>query len=669
MDNIIRIALAGNPNCGKTTLFNELTGSRQYVGNWAGVTVEKKEGRTKHKGVDILVTDLPGTYSLSPYSIEEIVARNYIVEESPEVVLNIVDSTNIDRNLYLTLQLVELGKPVVVALNMIDLAEKRDIIIDEKKLSTILGVPVVPISASKNINIDKLMDQVVNVYNKKDSYAPIKIKYANEIEDKAKDIERFINSREELKKYNTRWLSLKLLERDEEVIKKVNADISEVVELTEEKLEDIESLIVDGKYDLIGNLVSKGVKRPSTKVLTMSDKMDKVLTNKWAGLPIFGFLMYVVFWSTFNVGNIFLDMIDVFFAETLSGWASSGLDAIGVSGAVHSLVVDGIIGGVGGVLVFLPNIVILFFAISLLEDSGYMARVAFIMDRAMKRIGLNGKAFIPMIMGFGCNVPAIMATRTLENENDRLTAILINPFMSCGARLPVYTLFAAAFFPNNAGLVVFSLYILGILVAIIMGLIFKKTLFKGESSPFVMELPPYRIPTLKGILIHVWDRAKGFLIKAGTIIFAASVVLWFVLGFNFSGQAELANSFGAYIGKAIAPIFAPLGFGNWEASLSLLTGVIAKEVVVSNMAIIYGLGEGAIEHASVFGVNLSAAFTQLSAYAFMVFVLLYTPCVAVIATVKRETNSVKWTLFSVAYQFAVAWIMALLVYQVGGLFF
>ena len=628
----------------------------------------KLSDKTKYKENDILVTDLPGTYSLSPYSIEEIVARNYIVEESPDVVLNIVDATNIDRNLYLTLQLVELGKPVVVALNMIDLSEKRGIKIDCDKLSNILGVPVVPISASKNNNIGKLMEEVVNVFNNKLNYSAINIKYHKGIEKKIKEVQEAIQSDERFNKYNKRWMAIKLLEKDEEVSKKLDNDLSEFAKVSEEELEDIEGLIVDGKYELIGNLVSKAVKKPSSKIITTSDKIDKVLTNKWAGIPIFAALMYFVFWSTFNIGGVFLDIIDVFFAETLSGWVSVALESIGVSSGLHSLIVDGIIGGVGGVLVFLPNIMILFFAISILEDSGYMARVAFIMDRAMKKIGLNGKAFIPMIMGFGCNVPAIMSTRTLENEEDRLTAILINPFMSCGARLPVYTLFAAAFFPNNAGLVVFSLYILGILVAIIMGLIFKKTLFKSENSAFVMELPPYRIPTLKGTFIHVWDRVKGFLIKAGTIIFAASVALWFILGFNFSGQAELADSFGAYIGKAIAPIFAPLGFGNWQASLSLLTGIIAKEVVVSNMAIMYGMGDAAMGSASSFAANLSAAFTQLSAYAFMVFVLLYTPCVAVIATVKRETNSLKWTFFSVFYQFGVAWIVAMIIYQVGRLF-
>ncbi|WP_461205382.1 ferrous iron transport protein B [Clostridium sp. DL1XJH146] len=670
MQNSIRIALAGNPNCGKTTLFNELTGSRQYVGNWAGVTVEKKEGKTSFEGKDIVVTDLPGTYSLSPYSIEEIVARNYIVYEKPDVVVNIVDSTNIDRNLYLTLQLIELGRPVVVALNMADLAQKRGIIIDAKKVSNILGVPVVPIIAAKNVGIDILMSEIIKFYNKKENYKPIKINYEKEIEEKSAIIEKLIEKKEEFKDINKRWLSLKILEQDKDILDKFNVQLNEEVTTSdEEELEDIESLIVDGKYSLISNVVSAGVKKPNTNVVTTSDKIDKVLTNKWIGMPIFAFLMYFVFWCTFNIGGIFLDLIDGFFGATLSGWVLSGLQAIGIQEWLQSLIVDGIIGGVGGILVFLPNIIILFIAISILEDSGYMARVAFIMDRAMKKIGLNGKAFIPMIMGFGCNVPAIMSTRTLENEKDRLTAILINPFMSCGARLPVYTLFAAAFFPKRAGLVVFSLYVLGIVVAITMGLIFKKTLFKGENTPFVMELPPYRIPTAKGIFIHVWDRVKGFLIKAGTVIFAASVVLWFVLGFNFSGPAELADSFGAYFGRIIAPIFTPLGFGNWQSSLALFTGIIAKEVVVSNMSIIYGIGQVATENSASLGSALSSTFTQLSAYAFMVFVLLYTPCIAVIATIKRETNSTKWAAFSVVYQFIVAWILAFVVYQIGGLFF
>ncbi|MGF7059313.1 ferrous iron transport protein B [Brassicibacter mesophilus] len=675
MSGKINIALAGNPNSGKTTLFNALTGAKQYVGNWPGVTVEKKEGKFKYKDKEeVLVTDLPGTYSLSPYSMEEVIARNYVVDNQPDVVVNIVDASNIERNLYLTIQLIELGRPVAIALNMMDLAERKGYQIDIDKLSKLLGVPVVPITASKKKGIENIADTVINLAKKKIEYNPTAIKYENNIEKKIQVISDSLKDNPKIERYNLRWLALKVIEEDEAVFKLLDKNLFEEASALEEADAetdyDYESIIADTRYKLITEVIGKSVKKPKTEKLTTSDKIDKVLTNKWLGIPIFGIMMYIVFYLTFNIGNLFLDMIDVFFSETVSGWAASGLEAIGVAAWLQSLVVDGIIGGVGGVLTFLPNIIILFIFISILEDSGYMARVAFIMDRAMRKIGLNGKAFIPMLMGFGCNVPAIMGTRTLENEKDRLAAILINPFMSCGARLPVYVLFASAFFAGYESVVVFSLYALGILVAIIVGLIFKKTLFKGEGAPFVMEFPPYRIPTLKSTFIHVWDRVKGYLTKAGTIIFAASVILWFILGYNFSGSVEITESIGAGIGRAIAPIFAPLGFGNWQASLSLLTGLAAKEVVISNMAIIYGLGDAVAEavlegELGAFGPLLSSTFNQLSAYAFMVFVLLYTPCVAVIGVIKRETNSWKWTAFSVFYQFGVAWVVAMLVFQVG----
>ncbi|RKD21425.1 ferrous iron transport protein B [Caminicella sporogenes DSM 14501] len=672
MAGSITIALAGNPNSGKTTLFNALTGARHSVGNWPGVTVEKKEGKLKYRDNEIIVVDLPGTYSLSPYSIEEIIARNYIVEDLPDVVVNIVDASNIERNLYLSMQLIELGKPVVIALNMMDIAEKRGIKIDCKKLSEQLGVPVVPIVATKEEGVDDLLNIVVNLVKGGIPYNPKQIDFGKEIEGKIEKTIEKLKDMSGLEKYNLRWLALKVLEEDEAVLKLLGMNLKtktedEIAVTNEISLEDdFEALIADKRYSYIAEIVSKTVKKPKNKELTMSDRVDKILTNRWLGLPIFALIMYGVFYFTFDlVGNKLLDMIDVFFAETLSGWVTGLLESVGAAEWLKSLIVDGIIGGVGGVLVFLPNIVCLFLAISILEDSGYMARVAFIMDRAMRKIGLSGKAFIPMILGFGCNVPAIMGTRTLEDENDRLTAILINPFISCSARLPVYTLFAAAFFPGKENKVVFSLYILGILIAIIVGLIFKKTLFKSDITPFVMELPPYRIPTLKDTLLHVWERVKGFLIKAGTLIFGASIVLWFILGYNFSGPVELTESFGAAIGRLFAPIFAPLGFGNWQATLSLITGVLAKEVVVSNMSIIYGLAEE--PSAVAFAQALGQSFTQLTAYAFMVFVLLYTPCIATVGIIKRETNSWKWTGFSVAYQFAVAWFVSMIVFQVGRL--
>lgn len=663
MSNSITMALAGNPNSGKTTLFNALTGSRQYVGNWPGVTVEKKEGKIKHRQKEAKVIDLPGTYSLSPYSIEEMIARDYIVEESPDVVINIVDASNIERNLYLSMQLVELGRPVVIALNMMDVAKKRGYSIDTMKLSQLLGMPVVPIVASKSDGIESLLNTAFDAASKNLLYKPNRVDYGEEVEAKIGDVLSRIDLSRANSDYDRRWLAMKVIESDENILEKLGIEADDSFY---DEMEDIEAHIADRRYDYITGIIQQSVEKPVQDMITASDRIDRVVTNKWIGIPIFMMIMYGVFYFTFDlVGNRFLDIIDVFFAETLSGWADSSLEAIAVSQWLRSLIVDGIIGGVGGVLVFLPNIACLFLAITILEDSGYMARVAFIMDRAMRKIGLSGKAFIPMILGFGCNAPAIMGTRTLENEKDRLAAILINPFMSCAARLPVYTLFAAAFFAGSERTVIFSLYMLGIVVAIIVGLIFKKTLFKGDAVPFVMELPPYRLPVFKSVMIRVWDRVKGFLLKAGTLIFIASMVLWFMLGFNFSGPAQLSDSIGAGIGKAMAPIFEPLGFGNWQASLSLITGIIAKEVVVSNMSIIYGLAEEA--SAGAFAQTLGETFSQLSAYAFMVFVLLYTPCVATIAVVKRETNSWKWTVFSVVYQFAVAWIVAFFVYAGGSM--
>lgn len=619
--NELVIALAGNPNSGKTTLFNSLTGSRQYVGNWPGVTVEKKEGKVKQDGKNIVIVDLPGTYSLSPYSMEEIIAKDFVVNEKPDVVVNIVDASNIERNLFLSIQLLELGRPTVIALNMMDVAKSRGYEIDIAKLSKELSVPIIPIVASKGQGVKELISAAI-------------VASTSNFE-----LSSGIKS---------------LLEKNKEHEKE-----SANLELADEIKTDL-------TYEYIEGVIKKSVKRPTESKATLSDKVDYFLTHKYLGIPIFALIMFFTFYFTFDlVGNVFNEAIDGFIAESLSPAVEAGLIAIGGQEWLISLVVDGIIAGVGGVIIFIPNVACLFFMISLMEDTGYMARVAFIMDRSMRNIGLNGKAFIPMVLGLGCNVPAIMSTRTLESEKDRLTAILINPFVSCSARLPVYTLFAAAFFPGNEKYVVFSLYLLGIMIAILVGLIFKKTLFKADETPFIMELPPYRFPSLKNLALHIWDRVKGFLIRAGTLIFGASVVLWFVLGFNMSGPAEINESFGAGIGKIIAPIFTPLGFGNWEASLSLLTGVVAKEVVISNMAIIYGIGEAAGD----FATALSGTFSLVSAYAFMVFVLLYTPCIAVIGVVKRETNSYKWTIFSGAYQLFVAWFVAMIVYQIGSLFF
>lgn len=653
----ISLALAGNPNCGKTTLYNALTGTRQYVGNWPGVTVEKKEGKVKFNNQDIKVTDLPGTYSLSPYSIEEIIARDYIVESNPDVVVNIVDASNIERNLYLSVQLIEHGRPVVIALNMMDVAEKKGFKINAQKLSDLLGVPVVPIVASKGKGIQELLDVAIKVGQGKIK-TENKIQYSEDLEGKIKEVADSLKGKPQISKYNPRWAAIKFIENDKAILKMLGKENSM-------QDEEWEFLVADERYDVIGGVVSKAIVKPAVEQLSASDKIDKVVTNKWLGIPIFALLMYAVFWLSFTVGDQLKgDYMEPFF-ESLAESSKAGLEGMGIASWLTSLISDGIIAGVGGVLTFLPNIIFLFIAISILEDSGYMARVAFIMDRAMRKIGLSGKAFIPMIMGFGCSVPAIMGARTLEEEKDRLTAILITPFMSCSARLPIYVLFAGAFFPGNESIIVYSLYILGIVVAITMGLIFKKTIFKGQGAPFVMELPPYRIPTFKGLSLNVWDKMKGYIHKAGTVILAASIILWYILGYNFSGAAEMEQSFGRYIGGFLAPLFAPLGFGNWQSSLSLLSGLAAKEVVVSNMAVIYGLAEEPT--AAQFAATFKTTFTHVSAYAFMVFSLLYTPCVAVIGVVKKETNSWKWTAFSVVYQFAVAWIVALIVFQVGTL--
>ncbi len=677
MSEKIIIALAGNPNSGKTTLFNSLTGSRHTVGNWPGVTVERKEGKVKYKEAEITAVDLPGTYSLSPYSIEEIVARNYVVEGNPDVVVNIVDASNIERNLYLTTQLIELGKPIIIALNMMDVAEKRGIKIDVNKLSKELGVPVVPIVATKSEGLKDLLDTVVKVKSKEIDAMPNQVNYGKKAEAKIEEVISQIKDNPKIKDQNVRWTAIKVLEEDEAILKSLGMqvpDYDEEMDLSAEIdfEDDIESLIADKKYEYISKAIKNSVKRPKEKMLTTSDKIDQVVTSKYLGIPIFAALMYGVFSLTFTIGDVLVGYIEIGFAY-LTDIIKGLLASAGTAEWLQSLIGDGIIAGVGGVLSFLPGIIILFLAISLLEDSGYMARVAFIMDRAMRKIGLSGKAFVPLLMGFGCTVPAIMAARTLEDENDRLATILVSPFMSCGAKLPIYILFAGVFFPGNETNVVFSLYALGIIIAILSALLFKKTIFKSKAMPFVMELPPYRVPTLKTTGISVWERVKSYVLRAGTIIFAASIAIWFLTGFNFTGPVELQYSFGASIGKFIAPIFKPLGFGNWQSSISLLTGLLAKEVVISTMAIIYGLGEvvgAAAVEGNVTGFVSTlrdVGFDMASAYAFMVFSLLYTPCVAAMGVMKKETNSWKWTIFSIVYQLGVAWVVTLIVYQIGRL--
>lgn len=673
----MRFALVGNPNSGKTTLFNEITGSSQYVGNWPGVTIEKKEGTAKRFKSDIQVTDLPGIYSLSPYSMEEIIARDYILDEKPDVVINIVDATNIERNLYLTTQLIELGSPVVIALNMMDAVETKGDVIDPEILELFFKVPVAPISASKGRGVKELMEKAIQApqTSKPDISASLAI-FPKTIEDSIKKIETIVSTLDN-KMQNSRWEALKLLEGDKKLEEKLNvpAAILDRIKLYREKLEkeydnDIETIIVDNRYRFISDIVGKAVKKKTPNShLTISDRIDKVVTNRILAMPLFLAVMFLAFQATFSgLSKAASDRLGSLITITLARWLSGLLEAGGGAQWLHGLVIDGILTGVGAVLSFLPQIVVLFLFLSILEDSGYIARAAFIMDRLFRKLGLSGKAFIPMLIGFGCNVPAIMAARTMENEKDRKLTIMLTPFMSCSARLVVYTVFVGAFFSEKQGLVIFSLYFLGIIVAVLSGIILKNTVLKGEAAPFVMELPPYRIPTVKGLLIHVWDKAKHFIKKAATFILAASVVIWFFKTFNFSLHMveNTGDSIFGIIGKSIVPFFAPLGLGDWKTSVALLTGVAAKEVVLATMAILYGVG-GSGEN-SVGLINaLQHYFTPLRAYVFMAFTLLYVPCLATVAVMKREMNSWKWTFFALSYEVTVAWIVSFIIFQVGRL--
>ncbi len=663
-----KIALAGNPNVGKTVIFNELTGSRQHVGNWPGVTVEKKSGKYAHRGIEIEVVDLPGTYSLSPYSIDEKVARDYIVEEKPDAVVNIVDASNIERNLYLTVQLLETGANVVVALNMMDEAESKGMKIDIERLSDILKAPVVPMVAVKGKGIGELKDAIYEEITGHKEHRHMTIGYGKEVERAIVSLEEDIERCPSLGKYRRRWVAIKLLEGDKEVLKKVKDAGCEYIlkkadyikkELGKKLNDDLETYFADKRYefvdDVLGVVLVKG-----KRVWTFSDMLDKVLTHKIFGIPIFLAMMWAAFQFTFAVAVPFMDAIDLFF-----GWFGDVARASITDPALRSLVAEGIIGGLGSVLIFLPNIFLLFFALSLMEDSGYLSRAAFVMDKAMYRIGLQGKSFVPMLLGFGCNVPAIMATRTIEDRKDRLITILVNPLMSCSARLPVYILFAGAFFVGIEGSVIFSMYLMGILLAIIMAVLLRKFLFRGKPSPLIMEMPPYRMPTLKSSAIHMWEKGSMFLKKAGTIIFAGVVIIWFLSTYPGGPGSNIETSYVAMIGQWIQPIFAPLGW-DWKAAIALVFGFVAKEIVVGAYGTFYGISNVNEENATLRG-ELHNTFTPLSAYAYMAFVLIYVPCLATIATIKSETGSWKWTLFAVGYMVALAYIVALVITAVGHL--
>ena len=668
----MKVALAGNPNCGKTTLFNALTGSNQYVGNWPGVTVEKKEG-TAHLGDrSITVVDLPGIYSLSPYSMEEIVARDFIIGEGPDAVIDIVDATNLERNLYLTVQLLELERPLVLALNFMDEVKARGDQIDVERLSKELGVPVVPITAKTGEGLDELLQVAHRQMHLGVTYEPDDL-YDDFTHDIHHRMGELIHDYAYAANLPAHWASIKLLEGDGIVAKALNlpADVQNKLDAiiaeyeASSALGDRETLVADSRYRYIERVVHASVvKGKGSEGPTLTEKIDRIVTGKYTALPLFLCAMLVMFVITFGPFGSWLQdgvsaLIDLF-----SGWLEGALTAAGAPDVLISLACDGIISGVGGVLSFLPQIALLFFFLSFLEDSGYMSRAAFIMDRLLRRFGLSGKAFIPMLMGFGCSVPAIMGARTMENEKDRRMTILLIPFMSCSAKLPVYGLLSAAFFGPWAGLVVFGLYVIGMAVGILSGIFFKHTLFAGEPAPFVLELPPYRFPSMENIATHVWQKVKGFLVKAGTLILAMSIVLWLLQSFDFSLHMvdDAANSMLGTLGALIAPVFAPLGFGFWQAAVALLTGFIAKEMVVSSLSMFYGFSLTAA------GTAVAAAmtgFTPLSAFSMLVFILLYVPCVAATSTMAKELGSAKWTVFSVCWQIGVAYVVSLLVHTVG----
>ncbi|MEW5784675.1 MAG: ferrous iron transport protein B [Bacillota bacterium] len=670
-EKMFTIALAGNPNAGKTSIFNHLTGSKQHVGNWPGVTVEIKEGSLFHQGRRLKVVDLPGTYSLGAYSEDEVIARNFIVMEHPDLVINVVDLTNLERNLYLTLQLLELGLPVVLALNMYDQAENHGIKVDLAKLSGMLELPVIPTVATRGEGSRELIEAAVSIRLPKTG--SFKVDYGKEVEHALVVLDQFL-ARQAVPAWSpgNRWLALKLLAKDEAVWQAVrhmpagSALLKEVDDLRgrlERKLnDDVETVITDRRYRLIQEIAALCITRKTEngEPVSLSDRIDAVVTNRFLGLPLFLLAMWAVFQFSFTLADPFIGFIEGSFTR-LGEVVAVLLAGVNAPAVLIALVVDGVIAGVGSVLVFVPNIFLLFLAISLLEDSGYMARAAFIMDRFMHGIGLHGRSFIPMLLGFGCNVPAIMATRTLDNKKDRFLTILINPLMSCSARLPIYVLFVGAFFSASRGLIIASLYLLGFILAIVVGRLFKTFLFAGDTSPFLMELPPYRLPTVKSLFIHMWDRGSGFLRRAATVIITASIVIWALANLPWGVEFASAESLLGRIGTVFAPLLSLAGFGRWEAAAALIFGLLAKEVVVSTLAVIYGAAETGLTEV------IAAAWTPLSAYAFMVMTLIYIPCVATIAAIRKETNSWGWTGFAVGYSLLLGWLMAILVFQLGRL--
>ena len=677
----IKIALAGNPNCGKTTMFNDLTGSNQFVGNWPGVTVEKKEGKLKgHK--DVIITDLPGIYSLSPYTLEEVVTRNYLIQEKPDVILNLVDGSNIERNLYLTTQLTEMGIPVVIALNMMDVVRKNGDHIDTKKLSDELGCPVIETSAVKGEGCMKAAEQAIAMAESAGEFSA-KHTFDHAVETALSEIESMVEGL--VPAENSRWFAVKLFERDEKVLdslslaQNLKLRLEDIIsELEKKEDDDAESIITNERYSYIAKLVGRCLQKKKTG-MTTSDKIDRIVTNRWLALPIFAVVMtlvYYISWTT--VGTIVTDFTnDTLFGEWISPAVENFLVRIGTADWLVGLIVEGIVGGVGAVLGFVPQMLVLFLLLCLLEDCGYMARVAFIMDRIFRRFGLSGKSFIPMLIGTGCGVPGIMASRTIEQDRDRKMTIMTTTFIPCGAKMPIVGLIAGALF-GGAWWVAPSAYFIGVAAIVISGILLKKTkMFAGEPAPFVMELPAYHAPTAVNILRGTWERGWSFIKKAGTVILLASIFVWFTKSFGFVdgsfGMVEdMAASILAAIGSFVAPIFAPLGFGNWQSTVATVLGLVAKEEVVGVFGVLYGVAGDALELVEEGAFNelgpIAQHFTALSAYSFLIFNLLCAPCFAAIGAIKREMNNPKWTWFAIGYQTVFAYTIALIVYQLGLLF-
>jgi ferrous iron transport protein B len=681
----ITVAISGNPNSGKTTIFNMLTGAHQHVGNYPGVTVEKKEGLCKYEGYEIMVVDLPGTYSLTAYSIEELVARNFIVEEQPDVVVDIVDASNIERNLYLATQLIEMNVPLVLAFNMSDIANRKGLVFNLEELCELLEVMIVPTVGNKGKGRLELLDAIVETAQKGRTERTHKVSYGEEIEKELAKIETVISDKEPVlaQKYGSRWLAIKLLEQDSDITSKVHCkEVLDTIKTSCEHLKSIfgdepEIITADRRYGFISGACQETIKSTVELRHNTSDMIDAIVTNRILGLPIFLLLMYLVFLLTFKLGEYPMGWLEQFF--DWSGRVIVSLWPVGSENWLKSLLIDGVIGGVGGVVVFLPNILLLFSAISILEDTGYMARAAFIMDNIMHKIGLHGKSFIPMLIGFGCSVPAIMGTRILENRRNRFTTIMVIPLMSCGARLTIYALIIPAFFPEEwRGPMLWLIYLIGIVLAIICIKVLRVTIFKGETTPFVMELPPYRMPTVKSVCIHMWQRGWLYLKKAGTIILAISIILWVAmsypkpspgslagLSFEQAQQTKLAYSAAGRFGKAIEPALKPLGF-DWKIGTALIGATAAKEVFVSQLGIVYSVGR-ADESSQTLREQLQANYTPLTGFCIMLFCLISTPCVATVAMTRQETNSWGWALFQFFGLTALAYAVTFVVYQLGSL--